>query len=243
MDPPATARRAALLFLLLAALAWLAVQRGWVEVPPRHNPWAPLDLEATPNWLTGWKLSRATADDARCMQVLEQAAMAWVDLPDRVTGPGCGFSNAVRIDRTRFRVGEPFPLTCRAAVSLALWEAHVLEPAAREHLGSDLVAIEHYGSYACRNVYGRETGRRSQHATADALDVAGFRFSDGRRVRVLADWDARALVDGEASPEARFLLAAHRGACRFFDAVLGPEYNRAHADHFHVDRGGFRACR
>jgi hypothetical protein len=25
--------------------------------------------------------------------------------------------------------------------------------------------------------------------------------------------------------------------------VLGPEYNAAHRDHFHLDRGSFRFCR
>jgi len=33
------------------------------------------------------------------------------------------------------------------------------------------------------------------------------------------------------------------GACRFFDVVLGPDYNDAHRDHFHLDMGAYRACR
>jgi hypothetical protein len=46
-----------------------------------------------------------------------------------------------------------------------------------------------------------------------------------------------------ADAEARFLHEAHRGACRFFSAVLGPDYNAAHGDHLHFDRGPWRACR
>ncbi|MEO0799019.1 MAG: extensin family protein [Pseudomonadota bacterium] len=33
----------------------------------------------------------------------------------------------------------------------------------------------------------------------------------------------------------KFLKTAHRSACRHFGTVLGPEYDRAHRNHFHVD--------
>ncbi len=39
------------------------------------------------------------------------------------------------------------------------------------------------------------------------------------------------------------LRDARRGACRFFDGVLGPDYNAAHRDHFHLETGGFGMCR
>ncbi|WP_240636123.1 extensin family protein [Caldimonas tepidiphila] len=100
-----------------------------------------------------------------------------------------------------------------------------------------MVGLEHYGSYACRNVYGRTEGRRSRHATADALDVAGFVLADGRRIRVQQHWH-----EGD-DVAARFLREVHRGACRFFDGVLGPGYNVAHRDHLHLERGPSRICR
>jgi hypothetical protein len=71
---------------------------------------------------------------------------------------------------------------------------------------------------------------------ANALDIAGFVLIDGRRVSVARDWP------GDAD-EARFLRAVHQGACRFFNGVLGPDYNLAHADHLHLDRGPYRICR
>lgn len=241
-----------LLFGLLVLLVWHVLRSGLLVIPDRHNPWAPLRIDDAPNWLTGFKLDRASRDPVVCLDTLAQSPMRYVELPDRQTGPDCGFTNAVRIERTSVAVGEPFSLSCRAALSLAMWEAHELQSAAEEHLGTRVRALEHFGSYACRNVYGREAGRRSQHATADALDIAGFVLEDGRRVRVVSDWQrvprASAAPDATRSadaplPEARFLDALHRGACRYFDAVLGPEYNAAHADHFHFDRGRFNACR
>lgn len=229
-------RRSGLLFLLLCVLLFWAVQSGRIVVPARMNPWAPLDLEETPNWLTRFKLQHAGDDRQACLSTLSASGFQFEPLPDRETGPGCGFSNAVLLRSANLRLGEPVSLSCRAALSLALWERHVLRSAANQSFGQEIVAIEHFGSYACRNVYGRERGRRSQHATADAFDMAGFVLANGRRIRIVADWSGD-------SPEASFLREVHAGACRFFDAVLGPDYNAAHRDHLHLDRGSFRTCR
>ena len=121
-------------------------------------------------------------------------------------------------------------------MSLALWERHVVQPAALEHFGSAVVELEHFGSYACRNIYNRPNATRSRHATAEALDVAGFVLADGRRIRLLGDWSGD-------SEESAFLHEVRDGGCRFFDGVLSPDYNAAHRDHLHLDRGSFRMCR
>lgn len=232
------------LMLLLAALTAWALRSGALSVPGRWNPWAPLRVDDTPNLLTRYKLARASADRDACRTALAQAGMRRTPLEDRDTGPGCGFDNAFRIERTGVAIGTPFALSCRAALSLAMWERHTLQQAAQAHLGTRVARIEHLGSYACRNRYGREEGRRSRHATADALDIASFVLEDGRRVRVLADWNAAGpSAAGAETAEAAFLRALRDGACAQFDAVLGPDYNAAHADHFHFDRGGGRVCR
>ncbi|MET0507639.1 MAG: extensin family protein [Burkholderiaceae bacterium] len=160
---------------------------------------------------------------------------------NRRTGDGCGFSNAFRIDAMTLAVGPSFSLSCPAAVSLALWERHVLLPAARRHLARPIARIEHFGSYACRNRYGREGGTRSRHATADAIDIAGVMLEGGRRVTVARDWHGAGSAEDEA--EMRFVREIHVGACALFDVVLGPDYNAAHADHLHLDRGRGRLCR
>ncbi|AEG92998.1 extensin-like domain-containing protein [Ramlibacter tataouinensis] len=221
--------------LVLPAAAGYALWTGSWQLPDRWNPWAPLRIEEEPHWLTRHKLGRLGREPALCLQVLGTAQMRWAPVPDRVTGERCGLANAVRIERTQMHVGPAFVLSCPAAVSLALWERHVLQPAAAL-LPARVVRLEHFGSYACRNVNHATAGRRSQHATADALDVAGFVLADGRRISVLRDWSAE-------GAEAAFLREAHAGACRFFDAVLGPDYNAAHRDHLHLDRGPWRACR
>lgn len=222
----------------LIGLALALVRFDVIRVPAPMNPWAPLVLAETPNFLTRWKLDRISRDAHQCRATLEQSGWSYTPIADEVTRPGCGYTNAVRIERMSMAVGTPFPVSCRHALSLALWERHVVQPAARRHFGAPVTRLEHFGSYACRSVYGRPNARMSHHATADALDVAGFVIGDGMRVRVLSDWD-------DDGPAATFLHEVHDGACSFFDSVLGPEYNAAHRDHFHLDRGSFRmpGCR
>jgi hypothetical protein len=227
----------ALLAVLLAVGAGVAAIRNeWIAIPPQWSPWAPLDLAATPNFLTRYKLSRLSRDDALCRQVLQHATIAYEPVPDRATGENCGFRNAVLVRRTSAEVGKEFSITCRTAISLALWERHALQPAAQKYFNQRVTAIEHFGSYSCRNVYGRPDATRSHHATAEAWDVAGFVLADGRRIRIARDWQ-------NTAPEAAFLRESRDGACRFFDGVLSPDYNAAHHDHLHLDRGPYRLCR
>jgi len=225
----------------LAVGAW-AVATGIVEIPERFNPWAPLDVAAPPNWLTGFKLERARREPARCLAALAQTGMLYDLLPDRVTGPGCGFKNAVRLRSAGVRLGTAPSLSCPMALSFFMWERHALQPAARQRFGQPVAAIEHLGSYACRNVNRGDDAMpgasRSRHATADALDIAGLTLADGRRITVLQAWPRSG-----ADPAALLLRDAHRGACRFFNGVLGPDYNAAHKDHFHLETGGYDMCR
>ena len=206
-------------------------------LPPQHLPWRPLRL-ADPIGAATWaKVARIEGDPAACRAVLGEGGVRTRDLPERSEGDFCEIRNVVSIrgGTTALRPAAP-AVTCPVALSFAIWERHALQPAARSILGAEVTVIDHYGSYACRRIYGQETGRVSQHATANALDVAGFRFSDGRRVTIAADWSD----EGE---EGRFLRAVRDGACQAFETVLGPEYNAAHRDHLHLDRGPYRVCR
>ena len=224
------------LLILALGFGFYGVYSGKIVVPDAWNPWAPLKIEEPLGWLTRFKLARLSANDDLCLATLALAEMRYTSVPNRKTTPGCGFDNAVTIERTSVRVNEPFTLSCRAAVSLALWERHVLHPEARKHLSEQIVRIEHFGSYACRNINGQEDAPLSRHATADAFDVASFRLASGRQIRIERDWPAD-------TAEGQFLRAARDGACRVFDSVLGPEYNAAHRDHFHLERGNYRSCR
>lgn len=238
--PAAMNRRSTLLFLLLvlvaAGAAMLSLRNAWFDIPPRWNPWAPLDVDEVPNLLTKYKLARAGAQGAQCRAVLATTPLQFQAIADEETGPSCGFQDAVRVERTQSFVGAPFALSCRAALSVALWERHGVQPAALRHFGQAVTRIDHFGSYACRNVYGRPEATRSRHATAEAWDVAGFVLADGKQIRVAQHWHG-------LTAEAAFLRDVRDAACRFFDGVLSPDYNAAHHDHLHLDRGPYRMCR
>ena len=211
--------------LVLAADRWLA---------PQNLPWRPLELDQPIGWFTAAKLGRAYGP--ACRAVLERGGVRFADAPARESG-FCSMHDAVRLGAggPPLRPAGPV-MTCNAALALAIWERQVLQPAAREVLGARVAAIEHYGSYACRRQYGAEGGRVSEHARANAIDVAGVVLSDGRRVSVARDW-------GDPGPKGRFLHRIRDGACGPFTVTLSPDYNAAHADHLHFDRGGFRICR
>ena len=229
-------RRVFVLLGVVLALAGIGFLLPRIDIPPRLNPWAPLEIAAPPNFLTPYKLSRASNNAEACRAALAQVPWRYTPIDDEITAPGCAYTNAIRIERMTMSVSSPFAVSCREALSLALWERHVVQPAAQKYFGMPATRIEHFGSYACRTVYGRPNANMSNHATADAFDVAGFVIGKDTRVRVVRDWN-------DTTDAAKFLREVHDGACTYFDSVLGPEYNAAHRDHFHLDRGRYKVCR
>ena len=224
-----------LLVLLIIGGAVVSLWRGWLQVPPQWNPWAPLDVKATPNLLTRYKLMRLRDDPQLCERALSSSGLRvapQADSPDAK----CPLINALRVQGGEVALSSSFLSSCRLAVSFALFEHHALQPAAQAIYGQAVTRVEHLGSFACRNVYSRENGRLSQHASANALDIAGFRLADGRTVSVLKDWSGN-------DQDARFLRQVRDGACGLFSVVLSPDYNAAHHNHFHLDVGPWWLCR
>ncbi len=227
-----------------ALLVW-ALASGIVVWPDRWNPWAPLRPLEAPNVLTRWKLARLEGDPAACIVALGATALAWTTTPDRALVRGCGWSGAVRVSAFPAALDPPVVLTCMAAVSLAMWEHHIVQPIALAELGRRVVAVRDFGSYACRDIGGRvdggadgSPGRRSEHAHANAIDIAGFALEGGGRVDVLGDWPR-----GVDDAKGRFLRRLRDGACDTWSVVLSPDFNEAHRDHLHLDLGPSRGCR
>ena len=85
-------RFAVLTIVLAAALLAFAFSRDRLSIPPEWSPWVALDLDAPPNLMTRYKLSRLSRDPELCARVLADAEMSYRPLPDEETGPACGFS-------------------------------------------------------------------------------------------------------------------------------------------------------
>jgi hypothetical protein len=220
----------------LAAMAGL-IWTGVIVVPAQINPLAPLRVADEVGLLTRFKLSRLERNGPECLVALADAPVLHKPVSDRRMSEGCGFSNAVEVTRSSVAFSRSFTATCPLMVAWALFETHVLHSAARQHLGQDVVRVTHLGTYACRNINHREAGRRSEHATANAIDISGFLLADGQQISLEKDWQ------GNDPRRTAFLQAVRDGACEFFDVVLSPEYNEAHRDHFHFDMGRYRGCR
>ena len=207
-------------------------------VPSVLNPLPAVDLGQPNPWLIDWRLAALRYNPDLCRRVLVAPHIEAQPIADSPIRDGCGWINAVRMS-TAGGVRAGFDkLTCEAAAALALWLEHDLQRVAQEHFGQRVTAVQSFGTFSCRNIIGNPIWKawRSQHATANAIDIGGFTLADGRRIGVRGQWRG----DGV---EARFLRAAHGSACRYFRVVLGPDFNAAHHDHFHFDRGPLMRCK
>lgn len=167
------------LLLVIVGGLLVSVWGGWLPLPAEWNPWAPLDVRVKPNLLTRFKLMRLRDNPQLCDQVLSNSGLRVTRQRDGNPDTACPLSNTLRVQGGEVALSSSFLASCPLAVAFALFERHALQPAAQATYGQAVVRFDHLGSFACRNMYSRENGARSQHATANALDIAGFRLADG----------------------------------------------------------------
>ncbi|MGI8525349.1 MAG: extensin family protein [Pseudolabrys sp.] len=131
-------------------------------------------------------------------------------------------------------------LACPMVSALDQWVREAVQPAAIKWFRQPVVEIKQISAYSCRGMVGSSSGRISEHAFGNALDVAGFVLADGRKILVKNGWKG-------APEETGFLHDVQMAACERFSTVLAPGYNAAHHDHMHLDlmrrASGHRACK
>ncbi|MFB0859727.1 extensin family protein [Enterobacter cloacae] len=221
-----------LIVFILVAVATV----GYRWLPSHYNPFTPLSLDDPPGPITQYKLRRLTPE--ACASLLSQANQKALIRTQPVAdcAGACPLHNVVRVrDFGPVSLNSSFLASCPLALSSALFVSQQARPLTRTWTGSELVRIEHLGSYACRNIYHRPDARRSEHATAEALDISAFRLANGERVTILHGWRST-----KTQPWLQALLTA---SCGYYGNGLGPEYNAAHANHFHLGMRGFGLCR
>ena len=173
--------------------------------------------------------SQPALETRQCFAKLQSQAVSFTPLPDRNFGGGCNAINSVKL----LDIGVPATglgaMTCNLAANFAAWARYGVQPAARVVFGAEIEKIETFGTYNCRPIAG--SGKLSEHAHSNAIDVSAFVLSDGRRITVQQGWH------GDRRTR-QFLSLIHASACKRFKTVLSPDYNAAHHDHFHFDMGG-----
>jgi hypothetical protein len=227
-------KRLVLIAAACVLLAYPASRFGLFEWPRAYDPLALPDLAQPPGFLTEWQMALVDHAPADCALVLQRVGLSVRLKPDRQSGATCSLSGHLQLQslsRARLR---PEDMRCAVAARLYQWERHALQLQAKRLLGEDIAEILHFGSYSCRTI--RNGSSMSEHATANAFDISGFKTASGKTISVKRDW-------GKPTAEGRFLLAARDGLCDWFNATLSPDYNADHADHFHVDMGWWQTCK
>lgn len=211
------------------------------DYPRAYREPSPANSTRQPTRIASAPMSHAPHPrDHTCFADLNETGATFTPVADSYAAPGCNKLGTVQLsalagDTSEFGVSNLGPVKCETAKAFTAWARFGVDRAARQILGSPLARIETMGSYSCRNVAG--TNRRSSHATANAIDVSGFTLEDGRRIVLKSDWD------GGTAAEREFLRVVQKSACKRFGTVLGPEYDAAHEDHFHLEGTGSKYCR
>ncbi len=155
--------------------------------------------------------------DKNCLDTLDEMNVQYKSLGDMHEGQ-CVVKNAVRIEHyPDTRLSSPVTLTCPSATNLALFLADI---GAKE--------IKHLGAYNCRDTRGSRV--TSEHGYGTAIDI-----SEIDSASLLSNWK-------EDSTKGKILNSAYVSACLRFSNVFTPDYNSAHANHFHLDNGFGLGC-
>ncbi|SPJ24959.1 extensin-like domain-containing protein [Palleronia abyssalis] len=154
-------------------------------------------------------------------------------IPGRLSG--CGIGNPVRVSMVEgVRLSQAAVMDCNTAQALAAWVRGIARPAIGA-TGGGLAGLRVAAHYSCRTRNNLPGAKVSEHGRGRAIDISAFLLANGAELSVLRDWS-----------RGSSLRTIHRGACGPFATVLGPDADRFHQDHFHLDtarRSGGAYCR
>lgn len=180
---------------------------------------------------------------AACLKALSESGAVFHPA-EAVKGPGaCGIEQPVELSEPApgVRIEPPVLLRCKAALALADWTRETILPAAKRAFPERRVeTLANASSYVCRNRNGADTGKVSEHAKGNAVDLSAVTLSGGLSLPMKPRAE-----DGDMAGAFQRAIAA--SACLYFTTVLSPGSDAAHGDHLHLDvlerRNGFRYCR
>ena len=203
------------------------------RAPPeiREKPAAarePLGPEAPPPEWSAGEIREAAFE---CGRLFTENRFEFKNLPPIRSGV-CGTPAPVSLKYInhvpRVELRPAVTMNCQIGDALERWLRDVVQPRAKQLLDANVIRVGNLAAYDCRARYGSPNERISQHAFANAIDIAEFVTAKGEHIRVVEHWDSK-------DERAQFLKDIHKGACEIFGTVLGPEANEAHKNHFHLD--------
>ena len=153
----------------------------------------------------------------------------------RITGQigGCVIDRAVGVRSVGGVVlSQRSTMDCKTAKALKSWVESGMKPAIGNR-GGGVARIKVAAHYACRRRNNASSGKLSEHGKGRAIDISGFTLRDGTKITMLKHWNSTSYR--------KVLRTMHRKACGPFGTVLGPNANRFHLDHFHLDTARYRS--
>ena len=164
-----------------------------VEPEPIPVPEAPAaSAQTEPPKPEIWSDAEVISALRDCVKLLAPIS-AEVELAQPVKHDQCGSAAPVmlrRVGSNRVEINPPAMLNCAMVVHLHEWVSKVLQPAAEEAFGSPITRLANASGYSCRNRNGSasHSERLSEHALANAIDIAAFVTADGRSIEVGRYW-------------------------------------------------------
>ncbi|WP_442216300.1 extensin-like domain-containing protein [Rhizobium sp. 2YAF20] len=182
-------------------------------------------------------------DHQSCMKDLQAMGAVFKDIPRIDDGNGCGIDKPIALSEALpgIKVKPEGTMRCEAALALAHWMKQSVIPDAATALkdAGPIATINQASTYICRLRNNATTGKISEHARGNAIDVASFTFQNGTTVAVEPRREDPTLTGA-------FQRSVSAAGCLYFTTVLDPESDAAHEHHFHLDvmkrSGGFRYC-
>ena len=181
---------------------------------------------------------------AQCIAALKEAGVEFTENEKAIDdGNGCGIANplTVRTVLPGIKLEPKATIRCETALQLSRWAAESIVPAAARAFGPEktITSFHQVSSYQCRNRYGTPSGKQSEHAHGNAIDISGFTFSGKDDVTI----EPRAKDSTLTGAFQRSIIAS---GCLYFTTVLGPESDDTHKTHIHLDvikrKRGYRYC-
>ncbi len=219
--------------VVLLGIATLAALARWSRVPP-----VLANSAVGAPFVHAFNAVRARAyfvrDDA-CLRELRAARVAFTFAAEPRQRDACALRNVVRVLPGGL-LRRPLYMTCDLARALDRFVKTVLEPASVRAFGQPVIQLVENGVRNCRPVEGYDS-LLSEHAFANAIDVAGFVLRDGSVIDVAPG------ADGAHAAHRDFVREVTAGACTVFRTVLGPGFDELHGRHLHLDMGLLGGCR
>ena len=167
--------------------------------PSQHTP-APhpaLPHAPAPPPQSAWSEAEIAGAERRCRQIIAATRAVAQPLPSLKQGD-CGTPLPVELSafgaNPQVVVFPPVTVNCEMIEALDGWMKTRLQPLAKREFGSPIVQLRSMSSYSCRNAIGYGKRGLSEHARANAVDIAGFVLGNGETFSVEPGWGPIARV-------------------------------------------------